>query len=134
MSEHLDKAELLRKSEERHYNCAQSVLIPFAGEAGLDEEQAYKIASGFGSGMKTGNVCGAITGGAMVLGLLGKDSPENMQRLFREIKEWHEGQTDCKDLLALNAKKGGEKKPHCDRMVYEVISIVDQMIGEDGLS
>ena len=128
MSKYLEKAELLRNSEERHYNCAQSVLIPFAGEAGLDEEQAYKIASGFGSGMKTGNVCGAISGGAMVLGLLGKDSPENMQRLFREVKERHEGQTDCKDLLALNAREGGGKKPHCDNMVYEVISVVEEII------
>lgn len=62
MSKHLDEAKNLRKSQERHYNCAQSVLIPFAKEAGLDVETAYKIASGFGSGMKTGKVCGAITG------------------------------------------------------------------------
>ena len=130
MSIHLEKAEMLRNAKERHYNCAQSVLIPFAGEAGLDEETAYRIASGFGSGMKTGKVCGAITGGAMVLGLLGLDSPENMQRLFREIQGHHEGVTDCRNLLALNARDGGEKKPHCDQMVYEVIGIVDRMIEE----
>ena len=27
----------------RHYNCAQSILVPFAGEAGLEEEQAYQL-------------------------------------------------------------------------------------------
>lgn len=128
MSKHLDEAKNLRKSLERHYNCAQSVLIPFAKEAGLDVETAYKIASGFGSGMKTGKVCGAITGGAMALGLLGLDTPENMQTLFREVGQHHEGLTDCKDLLAENVKKGGEKGPHCDNMVYEVIEIVDKLV------
>ena len=125
MSKYLEEAKTLRNSLDRHYNCAQSVLIPFAKEAGLDEETAYKIASGFGSGMKTGKVCGAITGGAMALGLLGLDTPDNMQVLFREIRQRHEDQTDCKDLLALNAKTGGERGPHCDNMVYEVISIVE---------
>lgn len=125
MSKYLEEAKTLRNSLDRHYNCAQSVLIPFAKEAGLDEETAYKIASGFGSGMKTGKVCGAITGGAMALGLLGLDTPDNMQVLFREIRQRHEDQTDCKDLLALNAKKGGERGTHCDNMVYEVISIVE---------
>ena len=128
MSTYLEKAEMLRKAMDRHYNCAQSVLIPFAEEAGVDTEMAYRIASGFGSGMKTGNVCGAITGGARVLGLFGMDTPDNMQALFREIRQRHEGQTDCKDLLALNAQKGGEKGPHCDNMVYEVIEIVDQLL------
>lgn len=128
MSTHIEKAEELRRITERHYNCAQSVLIPFAEEAGLDEEKAYSIASGFGSGMKTGSVCGAITGGVMVLGLLGFDTPENIQKLFREVKGAHEGYADCRDLLALNAKNGGERKPHCDGMVYEIISILDRII------
>ena len=127
---HITEAEKLRETTERHYNCAQSVLIPFAGEARLDSETAYKIASGFGSGMKTGGVCGAITGGAMVLGLFDLDTPENMQTLFRKVRDLHEGYTDCRDLLALNAKNGGERKPHCDNMVYEVIKIVEQIIAE----
>lgn len=128
MSIHMEKAEELRKKTERHYNCAQSVLIPFAEETGIDEETAYSIASGFGSGMKTGGVCGAITGGIMVLGLLELDTPENIQTLFKEVREAHEGFTDCRDLLSLNAKNGGERKPHCDSMVYEIIGILDRII------
>ena len=128
MGTHLEKAEKLREITERHYNCAQSVLIPFAEEAGLDEETAYRMASGFGSGMKTGSVCGAITGGVMVLGLRGLDTPEDIRMLFNEVREAHAGLTDCRDLLALNAEKGGERKPHCDGMVYEVIGILDRLI------
>ena len=42
----------------RHYNCAQSILVPFAGEAGLEEEQAYQLGAMFGSGMNHGATCG----------------------------------------------------------------------------
>lgn len=38
------------------------------------------------------------------------------------------GFTDCRDLLSLNAKNGGERKPHCDSMVYEIIDILDRII------
>ena len=71
MSEHLKRAEELRAITERHYNCAQSVFVPFAKECGLDEEEAYKVAANFGAGMKVAGTCGAITGGLMVLGMLG---------------------------------------------------------------
>lgn len=62
MSRYLDRARELREDPDVHYNCAQSVLIPFAEEAGLTAEQANAITANFGSGMKIGSVCGAITG------------------------------------------------------------------------
>jgi C_GCAxxG_C_C family probable redox protein len=52
------------------YNCAQSVLYAYAPELGLDGETALKVASGLGAGMgRQGEVCGAITGGILALGL-----------------------------------------------------------------
>lgn len=52
------------------YNCAQSVLWAFADEVRLEPETALKIACGFGAGMgRRQEVCGAVTGGIMVLGL-----------------------------------------------------------------
>lgn len=52
------------------YNCAQSVLFPFCEELGLDADTALKISCGFGGGMgRKGEVCGAVSGGVMVLGL-----------------------------------------------------------------
>ena len=55
----------------RHYNCAQSILVPFAGEVGLGEEQAYQLGAMFGSGMNHGATCGVITSALMLLGLKG---------------------------------------------------------------
>jgi C_GCAxxG_C_C family probable redox protein len=52
------------------YNCAQSVLYAFGPDLGLDGETALKVATGLGAGMaRRGEVCGAVTGGILVLGL-----------------------------------------------------------------
>jgi C_GCAxxG_C_C family probable redox protein len=51
------------------YNCAQSVFYAFCEDLEMDPNTALKIASGFGAGMaRNGEVCGAVTGGIMVLG------------------------------------------------------------------
>lgn len=131
MSRYLEKAAELRKDTDRHYNCAQSVVIPFSEDAGLDEEMAYKVAAGFGGGMRTGSVCGAITGGIMALGILGLDTPENVHKIFEDVKSNHEGLVDCKDLLALNKEKGLDKANHCDNMVFQVVSVVEQIVKDN---
>jgi C_GCAxxG_C_C family probable redox protein len=52
------------------YNCAQSVLYVYAEELGLDSDTALKAATGLGAGMgRRGEVCGAVTGGILALGL-----------------------------------------------------------------
>ena len=65
-----DKTDQARQYHERGFNCAQSVLTAFAPEYGLSEETALRISTGFGSGMgRLGEVCGALTGAFMVIGL-----------------------------------------------------------------
>jgi C_GCAxxG_C_C family probable redox protein len=52
------------------YNCAQSVLYAYGPGLGLDGETSLKMATGLGAGMaRRGEVCGALTGGILVLGL-----------------------------------------------------------------
>jgi C_GCAxxG_C_C family probable redox protein len=52
------------------YNCAQSVLHAYGPDLGLEAETALKVATGLGVGMgRRGEVCGALTGGILVLGL-----------------------------------------------------------------
>jgi C_GCAxxG_C_C family probable redox protein len=52
------------------YNCAQSVIYSFCEELRIDENIALKTACGFGAGMgRKEEVCGAVTGGIMVIGL-----------------------------------------------------------------
>lgn len=133
MSVFHDKAVECRNSTERHYNCAQATVVPFAEAAGLDEATAMRFAAGFGGGMKRASVCGAVTGGLMALGLFGIDDPKRLGEYHRRIKENHEGYLECADLLRINAAKGLPKKPHCDAMVYEVVDLVESMLKEEGL-
>lgn len=67
------------------YNCAQSVLFSFCDDLNLDKDRALKMACGFGAGMgRKEEVCGAVTGGIMVLGAkYGRG--ENDERKITEI-------------------------------------------------
>ena len=52
------------------YNCAQAILYAYGPELGLDGETALKVATGLGGGMGgRGEICGAVTGGILALGL-----------------------------------------------------------------
>jgi C_GCAxxG_C_C family probable redox protein len=52
------------------YNCAQSVLYAYGPGLGLAGEISLKVATGLGAGMgRRGDVCGAVTGGILALGL-----------------------------------------------------------------
>lgn len=132
MSEFSEKAKELRTGEVERYNCAQAVLMPFAGKAGISEEKAYHIASNFGGGMKRAATCGTITSGLMVLGLFGVDDPMTIREYHRQLKENHQGYLDCAELLRINKEQGKAKKPHCDSMIQEVILLVEQILKEKG--
>jgi C_GCAxxG_C_C family probable redox protein len=92
------------------YNCAQSVLYAFRQECGLPEDAALKIACGFGSGIaRTGKLCGALSGGIMVLGLrhgrgLHDDRSARDMTYSRTTSLLHgfierHGSADCRELL-----------------------------------
>jgi C_GCAxxG_C_C family probable redox protein len=124
----LERAKELRASVDPHYNCAQAVLVPFAEEAGFTTEQACAFAAAFGGGMQTGNLCGAFTGALMALGVLGIADRRNVVTLTKRMKENHDGTLLCVDLLRKNAEAGGQRKPHCDGMVYEAVALVEELL------
>ena len=129
MSKYLDRARELRAIVSPHYNCGQSVVLPFAAEAGLTEAQALGICANFGGGLKRGAACGAITGGLVVLGLFGLDNPA---AYYQALRASHDGMLECAELLRRNQALGGEKKPHCDAMVYECVTLVEQILRQRG--
>ena len=52
------------------FNCAESVLKSLTTEMGIECSYIPKIATGFGAGLgRHGEICGAITGAVMALGL-----------------------------------------------------------------
>ena len=132
MGKHLEKAIELRNDPNVCYNCAQAVICAFAEECGLTMEQATALGANFGGGMKRASVCGAITGGLMVLGLFGVDDGPAVADYHRRLRESHDGLLDCADLLRVNKERGGDRAAHCDGMISECISLVESILRERG--
>jgi C_GCAxxG_C_C family probable redox protein len=89
------------------FNCSQSVFSAFASQLGLSIATALKLSSTFGAGMaRQGQVCGALTGALMVLGLQhGNVDPEGKEQTYRiadefirKFKERH-GTILCSELI-----------------------------------
>lgn len=132
MSKILERTRELRAIIDPHYNCGQAVILPFAEVLGLPEELVMRFGANFGRGMKGGELCGAIAGGLVVLGLFGLEDPTTTAAFYQRLHAAHPAGLDCATLLRLNAEKGQERKPHCDGMVYEVVTLVEEMLREQG--
>ncbi len=106
-----------------HHNCAQSVLHPFAGECGISEEKADQLTTLFGSGMKMGGCCGAITGGLMAIGMSGGGDSE--YRIFMDcIRKGHHDLVNCSDILRKDTVPAGDNRSVCDRIVFDAVENV----------
>jgi len=103
------------------FNCAQAVFAAFAEDYDIDTETALKVAGGFGAGMRCGELCGAVTGGAMVIGAAKGQSNENdsgarqncinSTKAFADAFKEKYGCLLCRELLGvdLNAPEGMAK-------------------------
>lgn len=72
------------------YYCAESVLLAISESYGVHSEIIPKIATGFCSGMaRTGNQCGALSGGIMGISLLtGRSKPgESVDKNYAKVAE-----------------------------------------------
>lgn len=120
---HLEKAKELRARTDVHFNCCQAVLVTFAQEMGLTEEQAFRLGANFGSGMRCGSVCGTLTGALMVLGMTNYP-PEQADAFRRRFLENH-GEINCAALLKASHEAGIPRKEHCDGLVFEVVQALE---------
>ncbi len=100
-------------------NCAQSVLCALGEYTGLDEETAKRVAKCFGQGMRCGEVCGAITGSLMAIGLACPGADANaITRTFKEKYEF----VRCSDLLrAAQQKRCSEFIGYCAELAEQYI-------------
>ena len=130
MSKEMDRAVELRGRTDIHYNCAQTVLCAFADTLGMTEEEAFKLGSHFGGGMKMGATCGVITSGLMILGMAGKGDTAVAKEYVDGFRARHDNVLNCAELLRINAEKGGKRKQHCDGMVYEAVTALEKMLEE----
>ena len=134
------------------YNCAQSVAVAFCDLTGLTEQQAARMASGFGGGMgRLREVCGAVSGMLLVLSqLYGYDTPGDdvsKKQLYTQVQDLagqfraETGSIICREILK-NPPSDPNPSPRtaeyyakrpCARMVLTAARILEEFIGEHPL-
>jgi len=133
------------------YNCSQSVAAAFIDKVGLPEDAVMKLVQPLGGGLsRLREVCGAVSGGAVVLGAVfaGEDPKDfkakaevySITRRFVKRFEEFNGSYICRILLGLPEKNSdpvpeartGEyyKKRPCAELVYIAALLTAQLIGE----
>ena len=65
----MNHAEKAVEYYSNNFNCSQGVFTTYATEMGMDEKMALMLATNFGGGERKGELCGAVAGALMVLGL-----------------------------------------------------------------
>ena len=102
-----------KAAEYKHsMNCAQAVIMAYQQELGKSKEELMALGDAFGLGMGGMEAtCGALTGAAVVLGLLNnehgrpaKPSKMLMNRVLHDFAA-EAGATRCKDLKGIETGK-----------------------------
>lgn len=134
------------------YNCAQAVFLTFCNETGTDKKQAARISAPFGGGFgRQREVCGAVSGMCMVLGVLyGCDNPADsgaklahyaaVQEVCQQFRERCGGSIICRELIANDGKDTSPKpsartdeyykKRPCAEIVGEAADIMENWLRE----
>ena len=130
------------------FTCSSAVFSAFSDEIGLDRETAKKIACGYGAGIsKTDNICGAVSGAIMVIGLKfgkGKEGDDaatektrELVRKFIRVFTQRNGSINCTELLGYNLSKPEEFEQarntklfvtKCPDLVCDAVLILEKIL------
>lgn len=121
ITEKKEAAKLCRKSG---YNCAQSIIMAFSQETGIDQSTAAKIGNGLGGGVGAqGDICGVVLGMSIVDGLTRSEAPNAKVEAYAatramttDFEAMHGGCKLCRDLKAA--------KIPCDALIENGIEIL----------
>lgn len=145
------KTDTAKKYHELGYGCAQAVLASFAPDYGLAEEAALCISTGFGSGMgRLCEVCGALTGGFMVIGLKygkvitdGNKYGSNTETTYRLVSELaarfraQNGSIYCRELIGHDLSNPVERAEvvklglfttTCGKCILDSVELLEEML------
>lgn len=128
------------------FNCAQAVLAAFCEQHGLERKAAMKLACGLGGGCRMGELCGAVSGGVLAIGLKhGADDPLDdyakvaCYRLTKEfLKKFHalNGALTCRELLRAASEQPDEMDGEsldalfhmiCEEMVASAVELLEEL-------
>lgn len=144
-----DHARLAEENFRNGCNCAQSVLLAFGDVTGLEDETALRLSASFGGGLgRLREVCGAVSGGAMVLGLVkapvdptdteAKRAHYALVRAFAGRFREQNGSIICRELLrGVSTSPGGDpesrtpgyyQKRPCAALCRTAAQILDDLL------
>lgn len=136
------------------YNCSQSVMLHFLDSLPLTKEQVLRVAQPFEMGLHQGSMCGALSGGMMVLSLLlpavpvgsaaESDQPNDARATLYEAMDTLASRFQqamhacaCEQLLGMNVNEGnnfqyaaeqGLFESVCPRALYAVVDICNDIL------
>lgn len=141
------KKQIATEYFENNFNCSQAVFTTFAVEEGIPEELALRIGTQFGGGCRKGEVCGAVSGALMVLGLkhghCHYNAPEEKANAYRLAEEFmdrfveRQGTVVCRERLGYNVSKPedmakirelGLFQSICPEMIRCATELVEEML------
>lgn len=116
------------------YNCAQSVAAAFSDVLGKDQEEIFRLMSGFGFGMGGArSVCGAVSGGIFVISSTIQD-PAQREELYDKVyylvnrfKMQNEGSLNCLDLVG-EIPTLEKFRDICPLLLEQVVQVVDRIL------
>lgn len=140
------KSENATKLFKNGLNCSQSVSVSFCEDYCLTGELALKISCGFGGGVRSGEICGAASGAAMVIGLkYGNSNIEDQDqkrycysKTSEFLKKFRDknGSIICRDLLGcdisteIGAKQANDKELFstiCVNLVRNAVELLEDL-------
>ncbi|WP_019176449.1 C-GCAxxG-C-C family protein [Methanomassiliicoccus luminyensis] len=129
------------------FACSQICLSELSEEVGIDQALAKRIAALFGGGAWSGEMCGAVSGCIMALGLrYGNCEPNDLSGRELSITKMHEfkkrfeaeyGSIVCRDIMGydISTPEGMEKileenlfETRCAGLVCRAIQIARGML------
>ncbi len=145
----MNSVEKARNYFKNGFNCSQAVFTTFAVDMGMSEELALKVATQFGGGARKGEMCGAVSGALMVLGLkyghCHYDAPEEKSKAYKIAEDFmnrfieKNGTVVCRELLGYDLTKPEEAQKikelglfqiTCPKMIQCATEIVEEMLQE----
>ena len=131
----MDRKELALQLHHSKFNCAQSVACAFANVMGYDPQTVFKMSEAFGFGMGNMGTCGAVSGMAVVIGMMKSDgnldNPKTKKQCYSLMKEAIEKFEQKNKSIICKEIKGvetGEVLRSCDGCIEDAVAILDELL------
>ena len=123
----------------RGCNCAQAVACSFCQEFGISEDEMFRIAEGFGLGMGVMEMCGALSGMAMIIGLSNSsgntaegsrtkgDTYKKIKLYTQKFKEKN-GSCICRELKGVDT---GKVLCSCPQCITDAVALTEEYLAEN---